>query len=106
WPALLGHSARHQLDGGLHGRHAPLGFLEALQACLPETGVRRHVAQGGHLWADICRNEPTVAPHATLHSDQVVGLSARTDARGGLLALGAEPLTRLARRWRVLCELL
>ena len=58
-------------------------------------------------WLDICRNEPTVAPHATLQIDKVIGLSDCTDALGDLLSLGAE---RAQTSWRaglrVLCELL
>ena len=103
---LLLHITRNKLDGGLHFRHHPLGFLDALQACLTETFVLRHVAKGVHLLADICRNEPTVSPHATLSIDKVGGLSDCTEALGDLLSLGAEPLKLLARRWRVLCELL
>ena len=48
-PDLLAHIPRHKLDGGLHFRHHPLGFLDALQACLTETFVLRHAANGVNL---------------------------------------------------------
>jgi hypothetical protein len=59
-----------------------------------------------NLLADICRNEPTVSPHASLHIDKVGDLADRTDTLGDLLSLGAEALELLARRLRVLFKLL
>src|SRR5712691_8787346 len=105
-PDLLWHIPRNTLDGGLHVRHHPLGFVDAFQAGLTEAFVLRHAANGVHLLADICRNAPTVSPHATLSIDKVGGLADRTDALGDLLSLGTEALARLARRLRVLFELL
>src|SRR5712691_6896866 len=105
-PDLFLHIPRNKLDGGLHFRHHPLGFVDALQAGLTEAFVLRHAANGVNLLADICRNEPTVSPHATLYIDKVVGLADRTDALGDLLSLGTEALELQARRLRVLFELL
>ena len=65
-PDLLAHIPRDKLDGGLHFRHHPLGFVDPLQAGLTETFVLRHAANGVNLRLDICRNEPAVAPHAAL----------------------------------------
>ena len=65
-PDLFLHIPRNKLDGGLHFRHHPLGFVDALQAGLTEAFVLRHAANSVNLLADICRNEPTVSPHASL----------------------------------------
>ena len=65
-PDLLVHIPRNKLDGGLHFRHHPFGFVDALQAGLTETFVLRHAANGVKLPMDICRNEATVSPHASL----------------------------------------
>jgi hypothetical protein len=105
-PHLLVHIARHKLDGGLHFGHDPLGFVDALQAGLTETFMLRHAANHGHLLADICRKEPTVAPHASLYIDQVVGLADPTDALDDLLSLGTEARELLARRVHIQFELL
>ena len=103
---LLAHIPRHKRDRGLHFRHHPFGFVDALQAGLTEPFVLRHAANGVNLPLDICRNEPTVSPHAAFHIDKVVGLAEVTDALGDLLSLGTDALELLARRLRVLCELL
>ena len=66
WPDLFVHIPRHTLDGGLPFRYPLLGFVDTLQAGLPETFVLRHTANGVNLPLDICRNEPTVSPHASL----------------------------------------
>ena len=105
-PDLLVHIPRHKLDGGLHFWNDPLGFVDALQAGLTETFVLRHAANGVKLPLDICRNEPTVSPHAALSIDKVVGLAEPTDTLGDLLSLGADALELLACRLCVLFELL
>jgi hypothetical protein len=70
-PHLLVHIPRHKLDGGLHVGHHPLGFGDALQAGLMETCMLGNGANRGNLCVDICRNESTVAPHASLHIDKM-----------------------------------
>ncbi len=105
-PHLLVPIPRHKLDGGLHFWNDPLGFVDALQTGLTETFVLRHAANHFHLSLDICRNEPTVSPHASLSIDEVVGLADPTDALGDLLSLDAYALELLERRLRVLFKLL
>jgi hypothetical protein len=103
---LLAHLPRNKLDRGLHFRHDSLGFVDPVHACLTETFVLSNGANGISLRLDICRHALAVSPHAALHIDTVVGVSEATDALGDLRALGAAALELLARRWRVLCELL
>ena len=103
---LLSHLPRNTLDRGLHCRNDPRGFVDPVHACLPEAFVLRHGAKGVHLRVDICRNELAVSPHAALHIDKVGDLADATDALGDLLALSADALKFLARRLRVLCNLL
>ena len=105
-PALCLPIPRNQLAGGRHVRPRPLGCVDALHAGLTEAFVLRHAAHRVKLLADICRHEPTVAPHASLSITTMVGLADRPDALGDLRALGTAALALLARRWRVLCELL
>ena len=106
WPDLLVHLPRHKLDGGLHCRHHPFSVVDALPAGLPEAVVLRHATNRVNLLADSCRNEPTVAPHAALYINKVVGLADRTAAVGDRLALGTAALEVLARRVRVVGEVL
>src|SRR6266849_4930017 len=103
---LLLHITRNKLDGGLHFRNHPLSFFDPLQAGLTETLMLGNTANGVHLCLDICRNEPTVSPHASLHINKVIDLADRTDALGDLLSLGTDALELLARDLRVLGELL
>jgi hypothetical protein len=105
-PHLRVSIARDKLDGGLHFGNHSLGFVEALQASLTETFLLYHAANRVNLCGDICGNEPTVAPHASLYIDEVVGPAKVTDALGNLLALAADALKFLACGLRLLCELL
>jgi len=102
---LLSHISRDEFNGRLHFRHHPLGLINPVQACLTETFMQSNSANGANLCADICRNEPAVAPHAALQIDKVVGLADATDALGDLLSLCAEALVLEARRLRFLFEL-
>lgn len=91
---LLPHITRDALDGRLHCGHHPLGFLETIQARLAEMfllGNRADRLDG--LW-DIPRNALAVATHA-----------AGADALRDLLALGAEALVLLARRFHLVRNL-
>jgi hypothetical protein len=55
--------------------------------------------------AHICRNAPTVAPHAALSIDQVGGLADATDALGHLLTLPADALELLTGSLRLVWRL-
>jgi len=105
-PDLLPHIPRHTLDGGLHFRNHPLGFLDPLQAGLPEAFVLGHGTNGVNLRSNICRNKLAVSAHAALHIDKMLGLADGTDAVSDLLALRADALVLQARRVRFLCDLL
>jgi hypothetical protein len=59
----------------------PLGFIDALQGRLTEAFVLRHAAHRVDLPLDICRKEPTVAPHTALDIDKVVGMADVTSRR-------------------------
>ena len=103
---LLSHLPRDEGNGRLHFRHHPLGLSHPLHACLTEPFVLGNGANRVNLCADICRNALAVSAHASLSIDTVVGLAEVTDALGDLLSLGTDALELLARRLRVLCELL
>src|SRR5215470_1546709 len=105
-PDLLPHIPRHKLDRGLHFRHHALSFVDPIQAALREPFVLRNTAHAANLFADICRNEPTVASHAAFQIDNVIDLADHTDALGDLLSLRADALELLTRRLRCLYELL
>jgi len=63
---LLSYIPRDEVDGGLHFRHPPLGFLNPLHAGLTEAFVLSHAAHAVNLSLDICRNKLTIAPHTAL----------------------------------------
>ena len=66
----------------------------------------RHAANRANLIMEIGGNELSMSTHASLETDQVVGLADATDALGHLLALGAEALDLWARRLGVVLSLL
>ena len=84
---LLSHIPGDKLDGRLHFRHDPLGFLDPLETSLAELFVLGDGANALHLRADICGDQPAVAPHAALQVDKVIGLANGLDALFDLCAL-------------------
>jgi hypothetical protein len=103
---LLAYISGDELDGCLHFRHDPLGFIDPIEAGRAEAFLLGHGANAADLRSNISRNEPTVSAHAALQIDNVVDLADRTDALGDPLALSADALELLARRLRCLYELL
>ena len=103
---LLAHIPRDKRDGGLHFGHHALGFVETLQAGLTEPFLLRNGADRVDVALDISSNQLTVAPHAALQVDKVIGVADGTDALGHRLALPSEALVFVASRFRILLALL
>ena len=84
--------ARDELDGGLHFRHHPLGFLDALHAGLAEPFVLGNSANLLDVRLDISGNELAVTTYPTLEIDKMIGMADATDALCELLTLLGEAL--------------
>jgi hypothetical protein len=103
---LLAHIARDNVDGGLHCRHHPLGFVAPIQAVLREGFVLGDAANGVDVALDIGRNELAVSPPPALSIDKMGGLADAPDALADLLALPADALELLAGGLRLVLSLL
>src|SRR5215510_8436123 len=84
---LLPNIARDELDGGLHFRHHPLSFLDALQAGLAEPFVLGNSANLLEVRLEIRGHELAVSTHAALEIDKMIGMADATDALCDLLTL-------------------
>lgn len=105
-PDLIAHIPGDTVDGGLHFRHHPLGFVDPIEAALRESFVLGHAAHGVNVALDISHNELAVSTHPALYIDQVVGLANAPDALGHLLALPADALELVAGSLRLVWSLL
>ena len=102
---LLPHITRDALDGRLPCGHHTLGFLETIQARLAEMFLLGNRADRLDVLLDIPRNELAVATHAALSVNKVVGVANGAHALRDLLALCAEALVLLARRFHLVRHL-
>src|SRR5712692_9745966 len=102
---LLPHITRDELDGRWHFGHYTLGFLETIPARLAEVFLLGNRADRVDVLLDIPCNELAVATHAALQVHKVVGVADGANALRDLLALCAEALVLVARRFHLLRNL-
>ena len=103
---LLAHIPRDELDRGLHGGHHALGFLDTLQACLPEVFLLGNGADRVEVVLDIPGNKLAIATDTALQINKVVGMADGTDALSDRFALAREALMLVARGFHGLLKLL
>jgi len=72
---LLPHIPRAKLDGRLHFGHHALGCLDTIQARLTEMFLLGNSANRVDVRPDIIGNQLTIATHAPLQIDKVVGMA-------------------------------
>ena len=103
---LLTHITGDELDGRLHFRHHPLGFVDAFQAALAESFLLGNGANLLDVPLDIRGDELAVSAHPALEIDKVVVVANATDARLDLFTLLSETLVLTTGRFERLLGLL
>jgi len=99
---LLPHITRDERDGRWPCGHHPLGVLETIQARLAAMFLRGTRADRLAVLLAIPRNARAGATHAALEVNTVGGVADGAHAVRDLLALCAEALGLLARRFHLL----
>ena len=84
---LLSDITRDELDGRLHFRHHPLGFVDALQAALAESFLLGNGANLLDVPLDIRGDELAVSAYPALEIDKVVVVANAPDTRLDLFTL-------------------
>jgi hypothetical protein len=84
---LLPHIPRDELDGRWHFGYHTLSFRDPIQTRLAEVLLLRNRTNRVDLLVDITRYEFTVAPHAALQVDKVIGVADGADTLNWLRVL-------------------
>jgi hypothetical protein len=84
---LLANIPGDKRDGGWHGRHDALGFLDALPAALAEPFGLDHSAHLLDVRLDICGKAWAIATHPAFAVDTRIGRAEAAEALGHLCAL-------------------
>jgi hypothetical protein len=87
---MLSHITRDELDGGLHLRHHPIGFVEAITTAPTQVLLLGHSANRLDVHPDVGGNESAVSMHAAFEVDKVIRLANGLKALFGLFALLAQ----------------
>ena len=103
---LLTDITRDELDGALHFRHHPLGFVDALQAALAESFLLGNGANLLDVPLDIIGDEVAIAAYPALQIDKMVVVTDAPDTRLDLFTLLRETLVLTTGRFERLLGLL